>query len=157
MRIAIGGFCHETNGFGNIRADKETLDRVTVAGNSIPNVYGKSRSFSSGYLEGARDLGVELVPTRMVYLIPAGPTEQTAFENFRDAMVADMTAAQALNAPLELVRRVMQTPFYQILLKNGIDNRTLDSLKKNGNITMLTLEKLCNILHCTANEIIIFR
>ena len=43
------------------------------------------------------------------------------------------------------------------LLKNGIDNRTLDSLKKNGNITMLTLEKLCNILHCTANEIIVFR
>jgi pyruvate-formate lyase len=56
-------------------------------------VFGKSRSFSSGYMEEARDLGVELVPTRMVYLIPAGPTEQAAFEHFRDTMVADMAAA----------------------------------------------------------------
>ena len=29
------------------------------------------------------------------------------------------------------------------LLQSGIDNHTLDSLKKNRNITMITLEKLC--------------
>jgi len=38
------------------------------------------------------------------------------------------------------------------LLKSGIDNRTLDSLKKNKNITMLTLEKLCVILNCSPNS-----
>lgn len=32
------------------------------------------------------------------------------------------------------------------LLKSGIDNKTLDSLKKGNNITLLTLEKLCMIL-----------
>ncbi|MGV3029356.1 helix-turn-helix domain-containing protein [Streptococcus suis] len=32
------------------------------------------------------------------------------------------------------------------LLKEGIDNKTLDGLKKNKNITLLTLEKLCRIL-----------
>ena len=32
------------------------------------------------------------------------------------------------------------------LLKGGIDNKTLDSLKKNKNITMVTLEKLCRIV-----------
>ena len=42
------------------------------------------------------------------------------------------------------------------LLKQGIDNKTLDSLKKNKNITMLTLEKLCLILNCTPNDIINF-
>ncbi|MFQ6819225.1 MAG: helix-turn-helix domain-containing protein [Blautia sp.] len=42
------------------------------------------------------------------------------------------------------------------LLQNGIDNKTLDSLKKNKNITLLTLEKLCRILECTPNEIIRF-
>ena len=35
------------------------------------------------------------------------------------------------------------------LLKSGVDNKTLDTLKKGGNITMLTLEKLCRILECT--------
>ena len=42
------------------------------------------------------------------------------------------------------------------LLKQGIDNKTLDSLKKGRNITMLTLEKLCRILKCTPNEIVRF-
>ena len=43
------------------------------------------------------------------------------------------------------------------LLKSGIDNRTLDSLKKGKNITMLTLNKLCNILDCTPNDVVTFK
>ena len=42
------------------------------------------------------------------------------------------------------------------LLKSGIDNKTLDSLKKNKNITMVTLEKLCKIVGCTPNDIVRF-
>lgn len=42
------------------------------------------------------------------------------------------------------------------LLKAGIDNKTLDGLKKNRNITLLTLEKLCRILDCTPNDIVTF-
>lgn len=49
-------------------------------------------------------------------------------------------------------RKVTQ---YQ-LLKSGIDNKTLDSLKKGKNITMLTLEKLCSIIGCTPNDIVRF-
>ena len=44
-----------------------------------------------------------------------------------------------------------------LLLKSGIDNKTLDSLKKNKNITILTLEKLCNIIGCTPNDIVQFK
>ena len=42
------------------------------------------------------------------------------------------------------------------LLQNGIDNKTLDSFKKNKNITMLTLEKLCRIMDCTPNDVVRF-
>lgn len=42
------------------------------------------------------------------------------------------------------------------LLQEGIDNKTLDSLKKNKNITLLTLERLCFILDCTPNEVVKF-
>ena len=42
------------------------------------------------------------------------------------------------------------------LLKYGIDNHTLDRIKKGGNITLLTLEKLCVALECTPNDIIEF-
>lgn len=47
------------------------------------------------------------------------------------------------------------TQYY--LLKSGIDNKTLDSLKKNKNITLLTVEKLCNIIDCTPNDIVEFK
>ncbi|MBQ8662977.1 MAG: helix-turn-helix transcriptional regulator [Eubacterium sp.] len=43
------------------------------------------------------------------------------------------------------------------LLKEGINHRVLDALKKNENITMLTLEKICTILDCTPNDVIQFK
>lgn len=42
------------------------------------------------------------------------------------------------------------------LLQSGIDNKTLDMLKKNNNITLLTVEKLCEILDCKPNDIVRF-
>lgn len=42
------------------------------------------------------------------------------------------------------------------LLKMGVDNKTLDSLKKGKNITLITVEKLCQILDCTPNDIVKF-
>lgn len=47
------------------------------------------------------------------------------------------------------------TQYY--LLNHGIDNKTLDSLKKSKNITLLTLEKLCAIIGCTPNDIVEFK
>jgi DNA-binding Xre family transcriptional regulator len=43
------------------------------------------------------------------------------------------------------------------LLKSGIDNKTLDALKKGNNITLLTLEKICIILDCTPNDVVRFK
>ena len=40
------------------------------------------------------------------------------------------------------------------LLQNGIDNKTLDSLRKNRNITRVTLEKLCRLVGCTPNDVV---
>ncbi|MBR1854887.1 MAG: helix-turn-helix domain-containing protein [Lachnospiraceae bacterium] len=42
------------------------------------------------------------------------------------------------------------------ILQDGLDNRVLDALKKNKNITMYTLEKICRICDCTPNEVIRF-
>lgn len=57
--------------------------------------------------------------------------------------------------PLWKTIKAKDTSQYK-LLKLGIDNRTLNSLKKNKNITVLTMEKLCNILECTPNDIVMF-
>ena len=58
-------------------------------------------------------------------------------------------------APLWKTMKDKNISQYQ-LLKSGIDNKTLDGLKKGKNITLLTLEKLCNILDCTPNDILTF-
>ncbi len=43
------------------------------------------------------------------------------------------------------------------LLQHGLDHKTLDSLKKEKNITLLTLEKLCKLIDCTPNDIVTFK
>ena len=58
-------------------------------------------------------------------------------------------------APLWATMREKDISQYR-LLKEGIDNKTLDGLKKNKNSTLLTLEKLCRILECTPNDIVEF-
>lgn len=45
---------------------------------------------------------------------------------------------------------------YKLLKDDVLDNRVLDTLRKNKNITMLTLEKLCHALDCTPNDIVRF-
>lgn len=42
------------------------------------------------------------------------------------------------------------------LLKAGLDNKTLDSIKKGKNITLLTLEKICQALDCTPDGVVRF-
>ena len=51
-------------------------------------------------------------------------------------------------SPLWVTMKEKNITQYQ-LIKSGIDNKTLDSLRKNKNITLATLESLCRILDCT--------
>lgn len=57
--------------------------------------------------------------------------------------------------PLWNTMKLKQVSQYR-LLKSGIDNKTLDGLKKGKNITLLTVERLCHILDCTPNDIVEF-
>lgn len=58
-------------------------------------------------------------------------------------------------SPLWETMQEKEATQYQFL-KNGINNKTLGTLKKNKNITLVTLEKLCRILSCTPNDIVTF-
>ena len=42
------------------------------------------------------------------------------------------------------------------LLRRGIDNRTLEKKRKNGNMTLYTLEKICKALDCNPEEVVEF-
>lgn len=45
---------------------------------------------------------------------------------------------------------------YYLLKYCGIDNKTLANMKKNGNITLLTVEKICRGLKCSPSDIVRF-
>jgi len=45
---------------------------------------------------------------------------------------------------------------YQLINDHGIDRRLLSALRQNKNITLLSLEKLCKILNCTPDKIVLF-
>lgn len=77
-----------------------------------------------------------------------------------------MTLSSFITKSSELMTMISYAPLWETmkrknisqyqLLKSGIDNKTLDGLKKNKNITLLTLEKLCLILDCQPNDVVSF-
>lgn len=73
MRIAIGGFCHETNMFCNVQVDMAQLERATREGEALLKAYTGSHTYVGGYLDEAAELGVEVVPTRISAMKPSGP------------------------------------------------------------------------------------
>ena len=42
------------------------------------------------------------------------------------------------------------------LIQHGIGTKTIYNIKRNCHISTTTLEKLCNVLNCTPNDIIAF-
>ena len=60
---------------------------------------------------------------------------------------------------------IVYTPFWEFLKKNGIsgytmnkmgiDYRTLHKLRHNQNITTVTINKICNLLSCQPNDIML--
>ncbi len=45
---------------------------------------------------------------------------------------------------------------YTLIHQHGINPRTINHLKHNKSITMYTLERLCQILQCQAEQIVKF-
>lgn len=45
---------------------------------------------------------------------------------------------------------------YTLIYKLGFSAYTITNLRRNKSITMHTLEKLCDALHCSPNEIVEF-
>ena len=45
---------------------------------------------------------------------------------------------------------------YTLITKHGINPRTIHNLKHDKSITMYTLERLCQILCCQAEDIVVF-
>lgn len=52
--------------------------------------------------------------------------------------------------------RLKRITTYKLVNDFGFSKGTLDSLKQNRNITMETLNNICNLLDCDINDVIIY-
>lgn len=59
-------------------------------------------------------------------------------------------------APLWETMKQKNITTYALINKYDFDAHTLNDLKHNKSVTANTLEKLCKILGCTANDVIEF-
>ena len=59
-------------------------------------------------------------------------------------------------SPLWDTMRKREITQYMMLKDKILDNHTFDRLKKNMNITLITLERICKYLDCTPNDVIQF-
>ena len=60
-------------------------------------------------------------------------------------------------APLWKTMETNGITTYALINKGGISSRTINNLKHNKGITVYTLERLCEILNCTPNDVIEFK
>lgn len=58
--------------------------------------------------------------------------------------------------PLKRTMKAKNITTYTLIYKYGFSPNTIHNLKKNNSITLHTMEKLCKILNCTANDVVEF-
>ena len=102
MRIAAGGFEHETNTFSNILVTEEMLKSIYLEGEALLRSAEGVRTTMGGLLDECRARGIELVPAPRVDIGPCGVTEKAVYENFRDRFVEAVWAAHC-EKPLDAI------------------------------------------------------
>lgn len=102
MRIAVGGFNHETNTFSSCPVDRATLEENRLGASSYMKANQGVRADAGGYIDACRDLGIELIPTVQYTLLPCGPTIRGEFERCRDEIVELLWQAH-LESPLDAI------------------------------------------------------
>lgn len=94
MRIAIGGFMHESNTFAKAGTDlaKFREGSLTYGPTMVP-VWSEAHHEVGGFIGGAEKFGYELVPIAMAWGTPAGPVTDEFFEHMVDQLVTGLRMA----------------------------------------------------------------
>ena len=87
MRIAIGGFCHETNFFGNVTVSLEDVKKTCLEGQAILDFFTGGHNYMGGFLDEAAALGVEVIPTFYLARKPSGPCLPEAVAYCKEQLV----------------------------------------------------------------------
>jgi microcystin degradation protein MlrC len=110
MRIAIGGFMHESNTFAPLPADRERfLEGSLTYGSAMVPTWKDAHHEVGGFIEAAGRFAFEAVPLGMAWATPSGPVTDEFFEHFCDALTTGARIAKSDGVLLAL-HGAMVTP-----------------------------------------------
>jgi microcystin degradation protein MlrC len=92
MRIAIGGFQHESNSFAAKPTELSDFTRRITRGAELFERWKDTHHEMTGLLEGAAAHGLALVPSIMASATPGGPVTADAFETLCSDLLAPLTS-----------------------------------------------------------------
>ena len=112
MRIAVGGFMHESNTFAPTPAGRERfLEGSLTHGSAMVPVWRDAHHEVGGFIAGAARFEFDLVPLGMAWATPSGPVTDAFFEHFCDALVTGLRLANP-DGVLIALHGAMVTPNY---------------------------------------------
>ena len=101
MRIAVGGLMHESNTFAASRTDLAAFESGGLeTGEGIAARWGDAHHEVGGFLEAARELHFEAVPTLMAWATPSGPLTGDTFRELTDRLIDSLKRVPAVDAVL---------------------------------------------------------
>ena len=110
MRIAIGGFLHESNTFAPLPADRERFREASLThGPAMVAVWGEAHHELGGFVQGATRFGYDLVPVGAAWATPAGPVTDDFYDHFTDALATGCRVAKP-DGVLVALHGAMVTP-----------------------------------------------
>jgi microcystin degradation protein MlrC len=81
MRIAIGGFMHESNTFAPLPTDRARFETGSLSrGDHLVSVWQDAHHEMGGFITGAARFGYDLAPIVMAWATPAGPVDDADFD-----------------------------------------------------------------------------
>lgn len=100
-RIAVGGILHESNTFCTRQTGLDAFNaRATCRGDEIEAEFGDAAHEVGGFLAGAREHGLELVPTLVANATPSGTVTDEAFEALTDELIERVQGAGRIDGLL---------------------------------------------------------
>ena len=109
-RIAVGGILHESNTFCTRLTGLDAFNgRATCRGDEIEAEFGDAAHEVGGFLAGAREHRLQLVPTLVAHATPSGTVAEDAFEALTGELIERVQGAGRIDGLLLALHGAMVT------------------------------------------------
>lgn len=99
-RVGFLGVYHESNTFASKATGLQAFTPRWYRGQELIDTFQATRSVGGGFIDGARDNGLQLVPLFATYATPSGPVTRAAFDRIIEEFRVALTSAGPIDGIL---------------------------------------------------------